>query len=95
MDAVRQNPTLSNFLAESRKFGQETGFETANVTRLISTMMSSGAIGAAQNMIGEAVHGAANDRKVRRIVSAVKKAFPAAKVFAAPIDNQGVRLLEN
>ena len=95
MDAVRQNPTLSNFLAESRKFGQEAGFETANVTRLISTMMSAGAIGAAQNMIGEAVHGAANDRKVRRIVRAVKNAFPSGKVFAAPIDNQGVRLLEN
>ena len=95
MDAVRQNPTLSNFLAESRKFGQEAGFETTNVTRLISTMMSSGATGAAQNMIGEAVHGAANDREVRGIVSVVKKAFPTAKVFAAPIDNQGVRLLEN
>ena len=95
MDAVRQNPTLSSFLAESRKFGQEAGFETANVTRLISTMLSSGAIGAAQNMIGEAVHGAANDRKARRIVSAVKKAFPAAKVFAVPVDNQGVRLLGN
>jgi hypothetical protein len=58
-------------------------------------MLSSGAIGAAQNMIGEAVHGAANDRKARRIVSAVKKAFPAAKVFAVPVDNQGVRLLGN
>lgn len=95
MDAIRQNPTLSTFLAESRKFGQEAGFETPNVTRLISTMISSGATGAAQNMVGEAVHGVANDRKVRRIVKAVKEAFPAAKVFAAPIDNQGVRLLRN
>jgi len=95
MDAIRQNPTLMTFLAESRKFGQEAGFETANVTRLISTMISFGAVGAAQNMIGEAVHGVANDRKVGKIVKAVKKAFPLAKVFAAPIDNQGVRLLGN
>ena len=95
MDAVRQNSTLSTFLAESRKFGRETGFETTTVTRLISIMVSSGATGAAQNMIGEAVHGVASDRKVGRIMQSVKKAFPAAKVFAVPIDNRGVRLLGN
>jgi pantoate kinase len=93
MDAVLQNPTLSTFLTESRKFGQEAGFETTTVTRLISAMIANGATGAAQNMIGEAVHGVANDRKVGTIVKAVKKAFPAAKVFAAHLDNQGVRLL--
>ena len=76
MDAVCQDPTLSTFLAESRKFGQEAGFETPIVTRLISTMISSGATGAAQNMIGEAVHGVANDRKVGRIAKAVRKLSP-------------------
>ena len=95
INAIERNCTLRTFLNESRKFGKEAGFETPNVTRTILTMMKSGAIGAAQNMIGEAVHGAANDREVRGIVSVVKKAFPTAKVFAAPIDNQGVRLLEN
>ena len=93
MDAIRQNPSLSTFMAETRQFGQEAGFETPIVTSLISTMISSGAIGATQNMIGEAVHGVANNRKVARIVKSVKKAFPAARVFATPIDNQGVRLL--
>ena len=93
MDAVLKNPTLSTFLAESRKFGQEAGFETTTVTRLISTMIANGAAGAAQNMIGEAVHGVANDRKVGTIVNSVKKAFPSAKVFAAPLDKRGVRLL--
>jgi pantoate kinase len=93
MDAIRQNPNLPTFLAETRQFAQEAGFETPVVTRLISTMISSGATGATQNMIGEAVHGVANSRKVGRIVRAVKKTFPAAKVFATPIDNQGVRLI--
>ena len=93
MDAIMQNPTLSTFLAESRKFGQEAGFETRTVTRLISNMMEHGAAGAAQNMIGEAVHCVANERKVGTIVNAVKRAFPSAKVFAVPLDNQGVRLL--
>ncbi len=93
MDAIRKNPTLSVFLTETRLFSREAGFETPVVTRLISTMIASGAVGATQNMIGEAVHGVANNRKVGRIVKALRKAFPSAKVFATPIDNQGVRLL--
>jgi hypothetical protein len=57
-------------------------------------MVSAGAVGAAQNMIGEAVHGIADDSRVAKIVKAVRKAFPDAKVFASPVDEQGVRPLE-
>ena len=95
MDSVRQNPTLTTFLAEARKFGKEVGFETSKVTGMISTMITSGATGAAQNMIGDAVHAVSSDRKAGRIVRAVRNAYPRAKVFATPIDNEGVRLLGN
>jgi pantoate kinase len=93
IDAIRRTPTLSAFLAESRKFGEQAGFETPRITRLISTMMAAGATGAAQNMIGEAVHAAAENSKTAKIVRAVRRAFPLAKIFTSPIDNQGVRLL--
>jgi pantoate kinase len=93
IDAVRKNPTLPTFLAESRKFGEQAGFETPRITRLISTMIAAGATGAAQNMIGEAVHGVADDSKTARVVKSVRKAFPDAKVFTSSIDHQGVRLL--
>jgi hypothetical protein len=45
-------------------------------------------------MIGEAVHGVASNRRTESVVKAVRKAFPGAKVFTSPIDNQGVRILE-
>jgi pantoate kinase len=93
IDAIRRTPTLSTFLDESRKFGKHAGFETPRITRLISTMIAAGATGAAQNMIGEAVHGVASDLKTAKITEAVKKAFPLAEIFTCPIDNQGVRLL--
>ena len=93
MDAIHRKPNLSTFLTESRKFGQQAGFETPRITRLISTMVSAGAIGAAQNMIGEAVHGVAGDSRAAKVVKAVRKAFPDAKVFTSLVDNQGVRLL--
>jgi pantoate kinase len=94
MEAIRRSPDLATFLREARTFGAKSGFESANVSRIISLMMSAGAIGAAQNMIGEAVHGVAADPKVTRVVDAVRREFPAAKVFAARLDDRGVRLVK-
>ena len=94
LDAIHKDPSLSTFLRESRKFGEQAGFETSRITRLISTMITAGAMGAAQNMIGEAVHGVASDSKAASVVKAVGRAFPEAKVFTSPIDRQGVRLVK-
>lgn len=93
LEAISKNPTLPVFLAESRNFGKRAGFETPRVTRLISTLMSAGAVGAAQNMIGEAVHAVAEDSKTAKILKLVRTAFPDAKVFASHIESQGVRFL--
>jgi len=93
LDAISKNPTLAVFLAESRKFGKGAGFETPRITRLISTFMAAGAIGAAQNMIGEAVHAVAEDSKTTEILRVVRRAFPDANVFATRIESQGVRFL--
>jgi pantoate kinase len=94
MQAIRRTPNLATFLSEARKFGAEAGFETAQVSRVIQTMISAGAIGAAQNMIGEAVHAVAPDPKVKKILAAVRRDFPSANVFASQLDNRGVRLLK-
>ena len=92
-EAISKNPTLSVFLVEARKFGMQSGFETPRVARLISTMVSAGAMGAAQNMIGEAVHAVVENSKASRVLRATKRSFPTAKVFVSSIDGQGVRFL--
>src|SRR3990172_1733516 len=51
MQEIRKKPNLATFLAESRKFSQEIGFQSPEITSLIETMISGGAVGAAQNMI--------------------------------------------
>jgi pantoate kinase len=94
MDAIRRRPTLSTFLEESRKFGAYAGFETPKVSRLISMMVSAGAVGAAQNMLGEAVHGVARNSRAKRVVAQVRKAFPQATVFTSSLDTEGVRILK-
>jgi hypothetical protein len=55
-------------------------------------MISAGAMGAAQNMIGKAVHGVAEDKKALRVLRLVKRRFPAATVFVSRLDERGVRL---
>ena len=94
LEAIRRTPDLTTFLREARSFGAKSGFESPKVSRIISLMMSTGAIGAAQNMIGEAVHAVAADSKVMRVVAAVRGEFPAAKVFATRLDDRGVRLVK-
>jgi pantoate kinase len=94
MEAIRRTPNLSTFLAEARKFGAEAGFETTRVSHVITTMLSAGAVGAAQNMIGEAVHSVAADSKVAKVIAAVGKEVPEADVFVTHLDDRGVRLVK-
>ncbi len=92
MREIRAKPDLRAFLTESRKFGSEIGFETPDITSLIDAMISAGAIGAAQNMIGKAVHGVVENQKASRALRFVKRIFPKATVFITHLDDRGVRL---
>ena len=95
MQEIRKKPNLATFLAESRKFSQEIGFQSPEITNLIETMISAGAVGAAQNMIGKAVHGVTERKKARRILRLVRRKFPLAIVFVTQLDERGVRLTTN
>jgi len=92
MREIRAKPDLHTFLTESRKFGRESGFETSDITSLIDTMISAGAIGAAQNMIGRAVHGVVENGRATSVFRLVKRRFPKATVFITRLDERGVRL---
>jgi pantoate kinase len=92
MERIRRTPDLNTFLTEARKFGHEVGFESPDVPNLIGTMISGGAVGAAQNMIGKAVHGVVEDRKAPKLLRLVKRKFPTATAFITQLDEAGVRL---
>ncbi len=92
MERIIHNPELRTFLAESRRFGQETGLESPEITELIDTMNHAGAIGSAQNMIGIAVHGVVDNSKVSKVLRIVRRKFPSATVFATSLDVSGVRI---
>jgi hypothetical protein len=61
--------------------------------RLLDLMNDAGAIGATQNMLGQAVHAIAEEDIARRIVTLAKKEFPRVTAFSCDIDFAGARLL--
>jgi pantoate kinase len=93
LDRILSEPSLENFLACCRDFAEKTGFMTERVRTLIQLAERTGAIGAAQNMVGEAVHALTTLENVENIVQAFKRVLPQDKILAAQIDIQGARLI--
>ncbi len=94
MKAILQQPNLQTFLTEAGKFSRKVGFQTPDVARAIDILVSNGAVGAAQNMLGKAVHAVAENYKIRRLTKAILEALPSASVFSAGLDERGVRFVE-
>lgn len=76
------------------KFAERTGFVTPQVRKLSKLACEAGAIGAAQNMVGEAVHALTREENAERVAEAFKQVLPEQNVITSKIDFQGARLLE-
>jgi len=95
LDAILAEPTLENFLACCWNFAEKAGFATERVRQLVQLAEKAGAIGAAQNMIGEAVHAVAYEKNAGNIAEAFKQLLPNEKILITKIDTQGARLVEH
>jgi pantoate kinase len=95
IEAIKRNPCLTTFMSEARKFSRNSGFQTPETSRIMDIMIKNGAVGAAQNMIGKAVHGVAENHAIERITRQIKKEFHVARIFVSKLDDRGVRLVGN
>jgi pantoate kinase len=95
LEAILAEPTLENFLACCWDFAEKAGFATERVRQLVRLAEKAGAVGAAQNMVGEAVHAVAHEENAERIAEAFKQLLPNEKILVAKIDLQGARLVEH
>jgi pantoate kinase len=81
-------------LATCWEFAQKAGFATENVRQLVHLAKSAGAVGATQNMIGEAVHAVVLEENAFFVEEAFKQVLPNGKIITAKIDFQGARLVK-
>ena len=93
LENILSEPSLENFLACCLDFAEKTGFMTDRTKKLSKLAEKAGAIGAAQNMVGEAVHAVTTLENVGNLVQAFKQVLPEEKILVAKIDIQGARLI--
>ena len=93
LEKILSAPSLENFLACCCDFAEKTGFMTERVRTLIRLAEGAGAIGAAQNMVGEATHALTTLENAENVVQAFKRVLPQEKILVAHVDIQGARLI--
>ncbi len=94
LEAILAEPSLENFLDCCWEFSQKAGFATENIRKLVASAKKAGAVGAAQNMIGEAVHAVVNEENAHSVAEAFKQTLPSQQVIVCKIDFQGARLVK-
>jgi len=89
---ILADPSLENFMEACKEFAVGTCFVTRRVQKLIELAEKAGAIGATQNMLGEAVHALVTVDTVETVHEAFKKLLPEEKIIITNIDFQGARI---
>jgi pantoate kinase len=93
LDKILTDPSLGNFLAAAREFAIETGLASSKIAHLFEVAEEAGAIGVAQNMVGEAVHALTTANNAKKVVEAFKSILPPENILTGRIDAQGAHLL--
>lgn len=93
LDRILLEPSLENFLACCLDFADRTRFLTERLRRLVRIAENAGAIGCAQNMVGEAIHALTTSENAENVVQAFKQVLPQEKVLVSKVDIQGARLI--
>ena len=95
LEAILAEPSVENFMECCRDFADKVGFMTPRVRQLVKLAEKAGAVGVAQNMVGEAVHALVLEENAENIKEAFKQVLPNEKILTAKIDFQGARLVRH
>lgn len=95
LELILAEPSMENFMACCLDFAKKAGFTTPRVRRLVKLAEKAGAVGVAQNMVGEAVHALVLEENVREITEAFNQVLPNEKILSTKIDFQGARLVSH
>ena len=85
--------SLENFMNSCKKFAFGTGFATERVKKLMDLAEKAGAIGVAQNMLGEAVHALVKVDSVDAVYAAFKKLLPEEKIMISAVASHGAHII--
>ena len=84
---------FGSLLAAGRAFAEGLGLTTPAVQRLIDASMKKGAMGASQNMVGNAMHAIVREGSVPGVISALRSESDRAVVDSFRIGGRTARIL--
>lgn len=87
--------TPSSLLDSSRRFAERTGIASGELLKLADRAKSLGAIGATQNMIGNAIHCLVPKAEKKRFVSRFQKLVPRQALFQSDLSASGPRIFND
>jgi pantoate kinase len=93
LERILAEPSLECFLQSSREFAEKTGLATKRVVKLMDAAEKAGALGAAQNMLGEAVHALVEKDKLKSVLAAFERLLPPDKIVVAEVSLCGAQLV--
>lgn len=93
MRQILSDPNPANFMASCKNFALQSGLASSRIKNLITRAEKAGAIGATQNMIGEAVHALTSTRHLDSVQQAFSDDFSQEDILISPIDFMGARLI--
>ncbi len=91
MKRILDFPDLSHFLNLCYQFAKKAGFLTPRVKTMIDMALSEGALGASQNMIGEAFHVLVDRQDQENITDVLKSHTPNLNFITSKISSSGPR----
>lgn len=84
---------LSSLLSAGHDFAASLGFMTHAVRTLVEVSLEEGALGASQNMVGNAMHAVVRDADVEKVSSAIRATSKFAVVDSFRIGGRTARVL--
>lgn len=93
LDNILEDTSIQNFMASCKSFAAKVGLMSSRVRKLIDAMEKAGAIGATQNMVGEAAHALVEEDRIEKMAEAAGRLMRSDKIYIAKIDLNGARLI--
>ena len=94
LDAVLRERTPESLLRHSRRFAELTGIATPEILELSDKAVELGAIGATQNMIGNAVHCLVPKKIRRRFLDSFREFVPRRNFFETELCHSGPTFID-
>jgi pantoate kinase len=91
MTQILSNPTPVFFMELCNQFARKAGFLSQRLTKVLTKVLDAGALGATQNMIGDAFHSLVYEENVDSVVESIAQDFPPDSLLVTEINSGGPR----